>query len=297
AGVAGRGVELGREREADAGVAQAALDRRRLAVDRDAEACAAARRALAEFGDRVTIVESEYARVGALMEARGIPGFDAMLLDLGVSSPQIDHAARGFSFVSDGPLDMRMGRGGGPTAADLVNRLPEKELADILYRYGEERNSRRVARRIVHRRAERPFERTRDLAATIAGAFAPAHGRGRIHPATRSFMALRIVVNDELGELERFLADFPRFLAPRGRLAIISYHSLEDRIVKARFGDEARAASNDPWAPIPVEARRAEPRVTRVTRKPVRPAEDEIARNPRTRSAKLRVVERLEEPA
>lgn len=245
-----------------------------LALDRDPAACAAARARLAPFGGRATVVNAAFADLDGLMAERGLAGFDAMLLDLGVSSPQFDRAERGFSFAKDGPLDMRMGEGG-RTAADLVNALPEKELADLFYLYGEERRSRRVARRIVERRRSRPFERTADLADVVRGAFPPEARRGRIHPATRVFQALRIAVNDELGQLERFLAGFERRLAPGGRLAILSYHSLEDRLVKEAFREAERAG-----------------RARRVTRKAIRPSEEEKAANARARSAKLRAAER-----
>jgi 16S rRNA (cytosine1402-N4)-methyltransferase len=196
------------------------------------------------------------------------------LADLGVSSPQLDRPERGFSFRSDGPIDMRMNPEAGESAAELLDRLEEKELADLLYGLGEERLSRRIARRLVAERAERPWRErgTGDLAYAIAGCYPPAARRGRIHPATRSFQALRIAVNDELGSLERLLERAPDWLAPGGLLAVISFHSLEDRRVKRAFLED--------------------PRLERVTRKALVADAGEREANPRSRSAKLRVAQR-----
>lgn len=203
-----------------------------------------------------------------------------MLFDLGVSSAQLDRPERGFSFLADGPLDMRMDQGGGPTAADLLARLSEKELADLIYRYGEERYSRRIARAIARVRVHRPLRTTGDLAAVIQGAVPPSYRRGRLHPATRTFQALRIAVNRELEVLEGALREAAAVLAPGGRLCVISFHSLEDRIAKQTFRTLSRGAT----ACLRV-----------LTKKPVVPSDREVRENPRARSAKLRVAERLPE--
>jgi 16S rRNA (cytosine1402-N4)-methyltransferase len=239
-----------------------------IGLDRDPTARAAAAERLAPFGDRVTIVATSF---GDYTPDQPVL---AVLADLGVSSPQLDVAARGFSFRGDGPPDMRMNPEAGETAAELIDRLEENELADLIYAYGEERLSRRIARRLV---AERPWSgsgrSSGDLAYVIAGCFPPPARRGRIHPATRTFQALRIAVNDELGQLDRLLQRAPDWLVPGGLLAIISFHSLEDRRVKTAF--------------------LADERLERVTRKPLVADEAEAEANPRSRSAKLRVARRL----
>ena len=239
-----------------------------IGLDRDPTARAAAAERLAPFGDRVTIVATSF---GDYTPEQPVL---AVLADLGVSSPQLDVAARGFSFRGDGPPDMRMNPEAGETAAELIDRLEENELADLIYAYGEERLSRRIARRLV---AERPWSgsgrSSGDLAYVIAGCFPPPARRGRIHPATRTFQALRIAVNDELGQLDRLLQHAPDWLVPGGILAIISFHSLEDRRVKTAF--------------------LADERLERVTRKPLVADEAEAEANPRSRSAKLRVARRL----
>jgi 16S rRNA (cytosine1402-N4)-methyltransferase len=236
-------------------------------LDQDPMARAAAAERLAPFGERVTIVASNFA-------AYTPPGpVVAVLADLGVSSPQLDGAERGFSFRSDGPLDMRMNPEVGETAGGLIDRLGESELADLIYAYGEERLSRRIARRIKEYLAsEGPFSGTAALAYAVAGCYPPAARRGRIHPATRTFQALRIAVNDELVALDCLLHNAPEWLASGGLLGVISFHSLEDRRVKTAFlGDE---------------------RLERVTRKPLIAAEEEQERNPRSRSAKFRLARR-----
>jgi len=239
-----------------------------IGLDRDPTARAAAAERLAPFGDRVTIVATSF---GDYTPDQPVL---AVLADLGVSSPQLDVAARGFSFRGDGPPDMRMNPEAGETAAELIDRLEENELADLIYAYGEERLSRRIARRLV---AERPWSgsgrSSGDLAYVIAGCFPPPARRGRIHPATRTFQALRIAVNDELGQLDRLLQRAPDWLVPGGILAIISFHSLEDRRVKTAF--------------------LADERLERVTRKPLVADEAEAEANPRSRSAKLRLARRL----
>ena len=247
-------------------------DGRLLGIDADPEALATAAERLAPFGDRVRLVHRNYRELSRVLTETITPPPHGILLDLGVSSMQLDRAARGFSFQSDGPLDMRLDPTGGDTAADLVNTLPERELADLIFRYGEERHSRRIARSITARRTSARFETTADLARTIAGA---AGGRrGGIHPATRTFQALRIAVNDELRGLEQALPQATDALAPGGRLAVISFHSLEDRIVKQYM--------------------RSRPEQLHIlTKKPVVATEAEQRANSRSRSAKLRAAEKL----
>ena len=240
---------------------------RLIGLDRDPTARAAAAERLGPFGDRVTIVATSF---GDYSPSQPLV---AVLADLGVSSPQLDVAARGFSFRADGPIDMRMNPEAGETAAQLIDRLQEQELADLIYAYGEERLSRRIARRLV---AERPWSgsgrSSADLAYAIGGCFPPQARRGRLHPATRTFQALRIAVNDELGQLERLLQWAPDWLLPGGILAIISFHSLEDRRVKQAF--------------------LADERLERITRKPLVAEAAEAEANPRSRSAKLRLARR-----
>jgi 16S rRNA (cytosine1402-N4)-methyltransferase len=224
----------------------------------------------------------------SLLSAERIEWVDGVALDLGVSSMQIDQPERGFSFQKDGPLDMRM-EGAGLSAADLVNSLPEAELADIIWRFGEERHSRRVARAIVADRGNQPFATTRQLAELVRKVV-PAAKDG-IDPATRTFQGLRIAVNDELGEVERGLAAAERLLVPGGRLAVVSFHSLEDRLVKDFFKDRSGLAAR-PSRHLPPVAPTA-PRFRLLSRKPILAAASELAANPRARSAKLRVAERL----
>ena len=239
---------------------------RLIGLDQDATARAAAAKRLAPFGDRVSIVATNFADY--------VPPEPAVMVlaDLGVSSPQLDVAERGFSFRLDGPLDMRMNAGGeGETAAELIDRLEENELADLIYGYGEERLSRRIARRIkADLKAKGSYVGTAALAYAVAGCYPPKARRGRIHPATRTFQALRIAVNDELGVLDRLLQQAPDWLEPEGLLGIISFHSLEDRRVKTAFLRDER--------------------LKRITRKPVVATEQEEEANPRSRSAKWRVA-------
>jgi len=275
-----------------AALLEAAPEARLLGLDRDPAALALARERLAPFGARAVLAHASYedmpAQVAAWLGADA--QVDGILLDLGVSSMQLDQAERGFAFMQDGPLDMRFDpTSGEPGAADLVNLLDADELADILYRYGEERHSRRIAQAIV---AARPLDTTRALADIVASA--QRGPREKIHPATRTFQALRIAVNDELGALERALPRALDLLRPGGRLAVISFHSLEDRIVKQTFRREATDCLCPPRQPICTCGHRA--RVALITRKPVIASAAEIARNPRSRSAKLRVVERLPTP-
>ncbi|NDJ78100.1 MAG: 16S rRNA (cytosine(1402)-N(4))-methyltransferase RsmH [Chloroflexi bacterium] len=261
-----------------------------LGLDRDPVALALARERLAPFVERATLVHGSYVDLPQHVTAwRGAARpVDGILLDLGLSSMQVEDAARGFAFRHDGPLDMRFDpTGGGTTAADIVNDYEADHLADVLYRYGEERNSRRIARAIV---AARPLHSTRQLADVVAAA--QRGPRQQIHPATRTFQALRIAVNSELDVIAQVLPLAINALGPGGRLAVIAFHSLEDRIVKERFRHEAADCICPPRQPVCTCEHVA--RVRLVTRKPVQADEAEVAANPRSRSAKLRVVERLD---
>ena len=263
-----------------------------LAVDRDPDAVAAGAGLVAASEGRLALVPGRFGDLDRLAREQNLEGLDGVVLDVGVSSGQLDQPGRGFSFRSDGPLDMRMEQAG-PSAADLVNELDEAELADIIYRFGEERRSRAIARAVVERRRRGRIETTGELAAIVA-----AHVRAEpgFNPATRTFQALRIAVNDELGQLASALEAAERALKPGGRLAVVSFHSLEDRIVKqfiqSRTSRTPRASRHLPSAAEPVR-----PSFAPVFRGPVGPGEAEIARNPRARSAKLRVAERTEAPA
>ena len=257
-----------------AAMLEAAPRARMLGVDQDAVALAHAREVLAPFEDRVTLVQANFAEISSVMRDAGIAHADAILADLGMSSLALDDAARGFSFRLDGPLDMRMDQRAPLRAYDLVNEEPEAELARIFRDYGEERMPGRIARTIVEARRKHRIETTGELRALVERAIGP-HRRGGIHPATRTFQALRIAVNRELESLEKFLRDAPAMLAPGGRLAIIAYHSLEDRAVKECFRELGR--SDD---------------YKNLTKKVIKPTSREIAENPRARSARLRCLER-----
>ncbi len=260
-----------------------------IGIDRDPLALELAQPMLAEFGDRLRLVAGNFSDLDRLT---GAP-LDGVVLDLGVSSMQLDRAERGFSFAKDGPLDMRMAQAG-ESAADLVNAASEERLADILYHFGEERAARRIARAIVQARAAAPITGTLRLAEIVARCL-PRPKPGQSHPATRSFQALRIAVNAEFSELVQGLAAAERALRPGGLLAIVTFHSLEDRIVKRFF---QRASGEEPNANRYAPARAlASARFELVTRKPVAPDEAELARNPRARSAKLRVARRTAAPA
>lgn len=263
------------------------------AIDRDPSAMLTAAALAARHPGRLVPVEGCFGDMDRLLSERGVAGVDGIALDIGVSSMQIDQPGRGFSFRVDGPLDMRMG-GEGPTAADLVNEEEEADLADIIYHLGEERRSRQVARAIVAARREAPITRTLQLAEIVAPHAERVVG---IHGATKTFQALRIKVNDELGELERGLRAAERLLRASGRLAVVSFHSLEDRIVKrfldARSGHAAAPSRHLP----PATAPKAEPSFRLPKRGTVKPSAAEIATNPRARSARLRVAERTEAPA
>jgi 16S rRNA (cytosine1402-N4)-methyltransferase len=265
-----------------------APDGRLLAFDRDLEAIRFASERLSRYGDRFAAIHASYAAMGELAPDYGFAQVDGVLLDLGLSSRQLEDPERGFSFLLDGPLDMRFDTTQGAPAATLVNRLPEKALADLFWRYGEEQNSRRYARAIV---AGRPLATTRELADLIEKAAPAAVRRKRIHPATQVFQALRIAVNDELAELESGLPAAIELLRPGGRAAVISFHSLEDRFVKNLFRDLARDCVCPPAQPYCTCD--TVPQVKVVTRKVIMPGEAEVQENPRSRSARLRVAEKL----
>lgn len=255
-------------------------------IDQDPAALAVAEERLSRRGTNFELRRGNFAEV---LPAWELPPLDGILLDLGVSSHQLDTAERGFSFRLEGPLDMRMGETG-PSAADLVNDLSERELVEILFRYGEERQARGIARAILRRREEKPFRTTRELAEVVERLI-PAFKAGGIHPATRTFQALRIAVNRELDVLTQVLPEAVAKLAPGGRLAVISFHSLEDRIVKTVFRDMARTCVCPPR--LPVCACGTVPTVKVITPKPIEASEDEVRANARSRSAKLRVAERI----
>ncbi|MEM6636532.1 MAG: 16S rRNA (cytosine(1402)-N(4))-methyltransferase RsmH [Pseudomonadota bacterium] len=275
------------------GYARALLDagaERVIGIDRDPSVLTLAASWAAGFGNRLELIEDTFDHLDRHAErAAGV------VLDLGVSSMQLDQAERGFSFMRDGPLDMRMGASG-PTAADLVNNTAEAEIADILYHYGEERASRRIARAIVKARTDAPIAGTRALASIVERCL-PRAKPGQSHPATRSFQALRIAVNDEFGQLARGLEAAERALGPGGILAVVSFHSMEDRVVKRFMQQGAGAAGGENrHAPaLPGDARR--PTWTRVTRAAVAPDAEELAANPRARSALLRIARRTDAPA
>lgn len=272
------------------GHAEALLERgaRVLGLDRDPAAIAAAGARLSRFGERFCAERARFAEARAVLERRGLPGVDGAVLDLGVSSPQLDDPSRGFSFASDGPLDMRMGPDG-ESAAELLARLSEEELEAVLREFGEEPFARKVARAI--KAASPAPTRTAELAALVARAVPRKAWPKHIHPATRTFQALRIAVNGELAELDRFLADLPAILAPGGRAAIISFHSLEDRRVKQAFRALEGRCTCPPKLPQCVCGARGNFEL--LTKKAVTAGEAELAHNPRARSARLRAVRRI----
>lgn len=263
-----------------------------IGIDRDPRVRGHADRIAAAHPERFRLIEGRFGDMAALLAGIGIEAVDGVALDIGVSSMQLDQPERGFSFQTDGPLDMRMGSAG-ETAADIVNSRDEAELADIIYLYGEERRARAVARAIVAARAEKPITRTRELVEIVARVVRAAPG---INPATRTFQALRIVVNDELGELKRGLAAAEQLLKPDGRLAVVSFHSLEDRVVK-RFLDRrcGKQAGSSRHLPTVAAAPRA-PSFVPLHKGALAPGEAEIAANPRARSAKLRAARRTNAP-
>ena len=261
-----------------------------IAIDRDPDAIAAGQALAERYAPRLRLIEGRFGDMADLLSAEGVEDVDGVALDLGVSSMQFDQADRGFSFRASGPLDMRMEKSGA-SAADLVNESDETELADIIWRYGEERRSRRVARAIVEARRTKRIDTTGELAEIVRRAVGP-QGRDESDPATRTFQALRIAVNDELGELERGLAAAEQVLAPGGRLAIVSFHSLEDRAVK-EFVRARAGRTPGPSRHAPPRAGEQDATLRDLTRKPMVPSDAEVAANPRARSARLRVAEKL----
>ena len=264
---------------------------RLIGIDRDPVALKAAGERLKPYQDKVTLVHSNFCEIAQVLQQLNISGVDGILLDLGVSSPQLDDAQRGFSYMADAPLDMRMNSQDTLDAYKVVNTWPQEELRRILYAYGEERYAPQIAAAICRRREERPIETTVQLVDVIRSAMPPAALREKQHPAKRSFQAIRIAVNDELGSVEKVMKDATALLNPGGRLAVITFHSLEDRIVKLAMADAAKGCTCPPSFPVCVCGK--EPQVRLVTRKPITAGDEELEQNPRSRSAKLRVCEKL----
>ena len=264
---------------------------RLICVDRDQAALDAARERLAPWLDRVELVHSNFDQVDQILDRLSLPGVDGMLFDLGVSSPQLDDGSRGFSYMADAPLDMRMDREEGLTAAEIVNGWPQEELRRIISQYGEERFAPQIARAIVRRRVDRPISTTLELVEVIRSAMPPKALREKQHPAKRTFQAIRIAVNDELASVDRMLQRAVPRLNRGGRLAVITFHSLEDRIVKTGLAGFARGCTCPPDFPVCVCGRT--PDVKLIHKKPILPSEREIEENPRARSAKLRLAEKL----
>ncbi len=264
---------------------------RLIAIDRDKAALDAAPARFGNLMDRVTLVRGNFGELPHILSRLGVAGVDGMLFDFGVSSPQLDDGGRGFSYLQDATLDMRMDQSSPLTAREVVNGWDYEELRRILWQYGEERYSGPIAAAIVRRREERPIETTGELAELIRAAMPAKARREKQHPAKRSFQAIRIAVNDELGEVERLLGGILPLLNPGGRLAVISFHSLEDRLVKTAFGDWARGCTCPPDFPVCVCGKR--PRVKLIGKRPITAGEQELTENPRARSAKLRLAEKL----
>ena len=264
---------------------------RLIGIDRDPVALKAAGERLAPYSDRVTLVHSNFCEIASVLKDLNIEGVDGILLDLGVSSPQLDDGARGFSYMADAPLDMRMNNQDALDAYGVVNTWSQGELKRILYDYGEERYAPQIAAAICRRRAEKPIETTLELVDVIRSAMPPAALREKQHPAKRSFQAIRIAVNDELGSVEKVMRDAIPCLNEGGRLAIITFHSLEDRIVKNGMADAAKGCTCPPNFPVCVCGNK--PKVKLISRKPIISGPEELERNPRARSAKLRVCEKL----
>jgi 16S rRNA (cytosine1402-N4)-methyltransferase len=262
-----------------------------IGIDRDRSAVMAGFDLVDRSDGRLTLVEDRFSNLAEICAAQGVDAVDGVVMDVGVSSMQLDEAERGFSFRLDGPLDMRMGHDG-PTAADVIAKASEADLANIIYIFGEERHSRSLARAIVATRKQAPIMTTRALADIIAKVVRSKPGE--IHPATRTFQGLRIFVNEELDELHLVLSAAERVLKPGGRLVVVSFHSLEDRIVKNFLVERAKAAGGSRHLPVIAQAA---PSFQILTRRPVTPDDDEVAANPRARSAKLRAAERTEAPA
>jgi len=264
-----------------------------IGIDQDPEALAAASERLAKFESRFILKKRNFEDLKEVLEEEGIEKVDGILLDLGASRHQLTAGYRGFSLMADGKLDMRMDQGSGESAADLIARLDEKELASIIRDYGEERFAKRIAREIVKKRREGSPVKTTAQLADLVEKVVPKSRRGRLHAATKTFMSLRLAVNNELARLEHALEIIPDCLSPKGRVAAISYHSLEDRMVKQAFGREAKGCVCPPDSPRCVCGRK--PRLLVLTKKPIRPSPDEVSGNPAARSARLRAAERLGE--
>ena len=264
---------------------------RLIGIDRDQVALRAAGERLAPYKDRVTLVHSNFCEIAQVLKDLDIPGVDGILLDLGVSSPQLDDAERGFSYMQDAPLDMRMNRGDALSAYDVVNTWSFEELRRILFDYGEERYAPRIAEAICRQREQKPVETTLELVDIIRSAMPAAALREKQHPAKRTFQAIRIAVNDELGSVEKVMKDAVDCLNPGGRLAIITFHSLEDRIVKNGMGEASKGCTCPPSFPVCVCGKK--PKVKLISRKPIVSTQQELDENPRARSAKLRVCEKL----
>ncbi len=264
---------------------------RLIALDRDESALHAARERLADYMDRVSLVHSNFSRLDEVLRTMGIGGVDGMLFDLGVSSPQLDDAQRGFSYKQDAPLDMRMDTDAALTARDIVNTASFEELRRILFEYGEERYAPAIAKAICRARESAPIETTLQLSDVIRAAMPSAALREKQHPAKRSFQAIRIAVNDELGELEPMLSAAAEHLRHGGRLAVITFHSLEDRIVKRKLRELSTGCTCPPEFPVCVCGKK--PKMEILTRKPIVSSQSELQENPRARSAKLRVARKL----
>lgn len=264
---------------------------RLICIDRDENAIAYSRERLREFADKVTFVHANFSEAAEILDNLGIDSVDGMLFDLGVSSPQLDDADRGFSYMQDAPLDMRMNQSSSLTAYDIINGYGENEIAKILFEFGEERFSRRIAQEIVRARNQKPVETTLELVDIIRSAMPAAALREKQHPAKRSFQAIRIAVNDELGEISKMMDTAPDALSSGGRLCVISFHSLEDRIIKNKIASRENGCICPREAPICtcgfVRTLKS------VSRKPILPSDEEIETNPRSRSAKLRVAEHI----
>ena len=264
---------------------------RLIGIDRDPVALKAAGERLEPYKDRITLVHSNFCEIAQVLQDLNVSGVDGILLDLGVSSPQLDDAERGFSYMADAPLDMRMNGTDALTAREVVNSWPQEELRRILYTYGEERYAPQIAAVICRRREEKPIETTLELVDVIRSAMPAAALREKQHPAKRSFQAIRIAVNDELGSVEKVMRDAIPLLKPGGRMAVITFHSLEDRIVKTAMADAAKGCTCPPSFPVCVCGKK--PQVKLVSRKPITAGNAELTENPRSRSAKLRVCEKL----
>ena len=263
---------------------------RLIAIDRDRAALDAAPARFGNYLDRVTLVRGSFGNLPSILSSLGVGGVDGMLFDLGVSSPQLDDGSRGFSYLQDAPLDMRMDQSAPLTARDVVNGWSQEELKRILWQYGEERYAGPISAAMVRERGRGPIETTGQLAQLIRDAMPAKARREKQHPAKRSFQAIRIAVNDELGELERLLGCALDVLKPGGRLAVISFHSLEDRLVKTAFGEWARGCTCPPDFPVCVCGKT--PKVKLVGKRPITASEEELNENPRARSAKLRIAEK-----